>query len=97
MGNPLDDQTAARRRAAGRWDSAVLAQAGVPAVVRYRTVWATPVEQAALAAGILPLSLRVQLERQNADDAVIQAMEDAERLPRPAQGLSRHLKPGQSR
>lgn len=95
MANPRDDQNAARRRAAARQDSAMLARAGVPAVVRCRTVWATSAEDAALSAGILPVSLQAQLDRQDGDDAVIQAMEDAERLPHSTQGLSRHLEPEQ--
>jgi hypothetical protein len=38
-------------------------------------------EEAELAAGIMPRSLQLRLDRQEADDAVIGAMEDAERLP----------------
>jgi hypothetical protein len=53
----------------------------VPAVIRSRTVWITLLEEAELAAGILPPSLQMRLDRQDADDAVLQALEDAERLP----------------
>jgi hypothetical protein len=79
VASPQDDQNAARRREAARRYNAELAGAGVPVIIRARNVQATPEEQAALATGTMPPSLRAQLDRQDAEDAVIGAMEDAER------------------
>lgn len=79
MASPQDDQNAARRREAVRQCNAELARSGVPVTIRTRNVQATPEEQAALATGTIPPSLRAQLDRQDAEDEVIGAMEDAER------------------